>query len=296
MDPIARDWYVTKFQLHFQSKQGNEFQGFFEDIMELRFPNDFVRVRPWGNVGDRKNDGYLKSKRTIFAVYAPVNIELAKTIRKIKSDFNGALPFWKDYFEAWIYVHNDIQGLPPNVLKILLDLEKKNPPIKVTHWGFAELRALVLDLGESDLVILFGYAPTNKIFRQVGFTELKLVLDYIAEKPTVPDQQLRPPPPDKLDKNALSDHVANLLRAGMTKSHEVRNFMRQYHDPTYGDKIATAFKMEYLALKGRDLIPDEIFMGLMKFAGGEKRGSAKHEASILAILAFLFEECDIFEG
>lgn len=70
--------------------------------MEKRYPADFARVRPWGNVGDRKNDGYLKSKRQLFQLYAPNELTAAVTIAKIEEDFTGALPHWKEYFDTWI--------------------------------------------------------------------------------------------------------------------------------------------------------------------------------------------------
>jgi len=85
-------------------------------------PSDFIRVRPWGNVGDRKNDGYLKSERRLFQVYAPNEMEAAKAIAKIDEDFTEALPFWKLHFDNWSFVHNARDGLGPDVTKKLLDL------------------------------------------------------------------------------------------------------------------------------------------------------------------------------
>jgi hypothetical protein len=70
--------------------------------MEKRYPGDFITVRPWGNVGDRKNDGYLRSKRMLFQSYAPNDISAAECVAKIDDDFLGALPFWQKYFGAWI--------------------------------------------------------------------------------------------------------------------------------------------------------------------------------------------------
>jgi hypothetical protein len=42
-------------------------------------------------------------------------------------------------------------------------------------------------------------------------------------------------------------------------------------------------------------VGDETFHALWKFAGGGNQKSIQHEAAVLALLAFLFEECDIFE-
>lgn len=43
------------------------------------------------------------------------------------------------------------------------------------------------------------------------------------------------------------------------------------------------------------MTPDAIFGKLQEFAGGSQRGDSGHEAAVLAVLAYLFEQCDIFE-
>ncbi len=50
--------------------------------MEKRYPADFLRVRPWGSEGDRKNDGYLRSERILFQCYAPNNMHSARQLPK----------------------------------------------------------------------------------------------------------------------------------------------------------------------------------------------------------------------
>ena len=55
------------------------------------YSGDFQRVRPWGRAGDRKNDGWLPSKRILFQVYAPNEMAASEAINKIEEDFHGAL-------------------------------------------------------------------------------------------------------------------------------------------------------------------------------------------------------------
>ena len=40
---------------------------------------------------------------------------------------------------------------------------------------------------------------------------------------------------------------------------------------------------------------DDIFSGLQKFIAGDAVASPSHQAATLAILAFFFEACEIFE-
>jgi hypothetical protein len=41
--------------------------------------------------------------------------------------------------------------------------------------------------------------------------------------------------------------------------------------------------------------PDIIFRKLQEFTGGRELGSPTDQAAVLAVLAYLFEQCDIFE-
>jgi len=295
MNPLEQCWYDLKFENWFMKLRGTEFQNFFADIMERRYPGDFQRVRPWGNAGDRKNDGYLRSRRELYQVYAPNEMSAKKAVDKIDKDFNGALPYWQKYFASWFFVHNDWNGLGPDITQKLLDLEAKHKPVVVRPFGFAEFLVEVRQLASEDLVAIFGAVPTADGMRQVGYQELITVLEVISKKPEVTQPDLRLPPQDKIERNALSEEVASFLRLGMRKSDHVKRFFAQYHDPQYGDRVADAFRVEYRILKAQGLAPDQIFAGLINFAGGASRGDATHEAAVLAIVSYLFEECDIFE-
>jgi hypothetical protein len=77
VEDLTTAYYEMKFHLTFLEAMGDAFQDFFSSIMELRYPGDFARVRPWGKFGDRKNDGYLRSQRKLFQCYAPRGLTLA---------------------------------------------------------------------------------------------------------------------------------------------------------------------------------------------------------------------------
>ena len=68
MDQLRRAYYEVVFERDFIKKKGAAFQDFFSEIMGKGYPEDFIRTRPWGRSGDRKNDGYLKSRRILFQV------------------------------------------------------------------------------------------------------------------------------------------------------------------------------------------------------------------------------------
>jgi hypothetical protein len=295
MDQLKHTVYALKFEIAFIKKGGNEFQDFFSDIMERCHPGDFLRTRPWGNIGDRKNDGYLRSSRMLFQVYAPNDMDAANAIAKIHTDFHGALPYWQKYFDKWTFVHNSRQGLGPDITAKLLELDDNYPYIKIGWWGFEELRVRVLSLNEIDLASLLGAAPSNKDMYDVRYDNILEVLNHIAKQEAPLDQDLRPVPFDKLSFNRLSESVRILLTAGMQRARLVQNLFAEHPDPLYGDEVAAAFKKEYNKYRNLEMAPDLIFLKLQEFTGGLERGTPTDQAAVLAVLAYLFEQCEIFE-
>ena len=293
VDQISRAFYEAIFEIEFLKKDGDAFQNFFCEIMELRYPGDFIRTRPWGNNGDQKNDGYLRSQRILFQAYGPHTVAVRRVLTKIHEDFAGAKQHWKPYFDTWVLVHN-MRSVPPQVTKLLLDLDAASPP-NVTDWSYASLRNELFLLSEQDIASILGPAPSQSTMVKLGYENLKNVLSHVARQPALLGQDTPAVSGDKLYANSLSEHVQTLLSAGMQRARRVGEFFANWYDPTYGDEIAQAFKIRYQELRQQGLTPDQIFYGLHEFAGGERRGTPDHESAVLAVLAYLFEKCDIFE-
>lgn len=293
MDDLSRAFYEMKIRLALLEKKADEFQDFFSSIMEKGYPADFVRVRPWGPAGDRKSDGYLRSKRILFQCYSPNEYKAKACTDKIDEDFAGALPYWKQHFDTWVFVHNSREGLGPQVTAKLLELNTNHAPLVTTQWGHEELRKEAMRLSEPDLASLVGAAPSRHGMIGLGLQDLVPVLDQVARLPPASDPDIRPVPADKLQRNMLSDAVATLLRAGMTRADLVRKYFRL--KPTLQDQVAATFRARYLELRQDGRAPDEIFAELQRFAGGALVSSPNTQSAVLAALAFFFEECDIFE-
>ena len=293
MDAFTREYYELRFKVAFMERKADEFQDFFCNIMELGYPADFIRVRPWGKLGDWKNDGYLRSKRILFQSYAPNEISSAACLTKVDEDFLEALPHWKEHFGTWVFVHNSREGLGPEVTKKLLDLQKANSPLLVTQWGFPELRSEAMGLALEALASLLGPMPSRQGMVGLGLQDLIPVLDQIGRMPPMEAPDLRPVPADKLQRNLLSGTVEELLRLGMSRSDLVRKYFSL--KPTLQDQIAESFRIRYRDVRATAATPDDIFVALQKFAGGDFIPSPPHQNAVLAVVAFFFEECDIFE-
>ncbi|HEY6392145.1 MAG TPA: glycosyltransferase family 2 protein [Bryobacteraceae bacterium] len=159
MNEAADLFYELRLKTEFLESKGTAFQDLFVRIMSKAHPGDFIPCRPWGAAGDRKNDGYLKSERLLFQIYAPNELKVAQTIAKVTEDFTEALLHWKDHFDTWVFVHNTTRGLPADVIAALLDLQQRHPAVKVTHWGFDELLLRFRQLPPEALRSLYGLAP-----------------------------------------------------------------------------------------------------------------------------------------
>ena len=297
MDVLATAYYEERFTNEFLKARGESFQALFTKVMSLAHPGDFMPCRPWGRIGDRKNDGYLASERTLFQVYGPNEISQSETIRKIKEDFTEALSFWKEHFDTWVFMHNSINGLPPDVLKHLLDLGAMHSSLTITQWSLEELKLRFRRIPADALPSWLGVAPSSEGKMTMGFDELRLVLETVAQAASAATDSAAPVSAGKIKANALSPPVTTLLRAGMEKARLVGEFFDMWHDPQYGDHVAGTFRVRYIALREQrpPLSGDEIYDALLEWASGTSIRTSAQRVAVLAVLAFLFEQCDIFE-
>ncbi len=264
--------------------------------MELAHPRDFQRVRPYGNQGDLKCDGYLGSKQTVFQVYAPRSIRRDPLVRKIRADFEGALHHWAALMQTWVLVHNDFDGLPGEALQLIQDLGRGDVGVRTAIWGPRDIQSVVLALAPEDLTALLGPALTSRNFDELRFDRLRPILLNIKRQQPPPEISINPVSPEKLSANAFSADVVQLLRWGRRKEPLVEALLTGWTDPTFGESLAEGFRSKYAELKCAGLTPDEIFGEIQSFAGGsEVSRDAGHQAAVLAVMSYFFERCDIFE-
>lgn len=298
MDRVQQLNYEKDFRIAFLESKGDGFQRLFEKLMSKVHPSDFMACRPWGNVGDRKNDGYLPSARILYQSYAPNELSAAEAIKKINEDFEGAKEHWEQYFDEWTFVHNAPDGrLGPHIIEALAKLRQDNPKIRIRHFGYEEMLAKFRQLSLQDLESWFGPSLTMEANVNLGFGDLAAVLTHISITPIPATSEVKDVSRGKIEANLLSQVVADFLKIGMQKSQLVAQFFNSWKSPTYGEQIAQAFKDEYTRLRDGvlPLHPDEIFGRLETWAGGTANTTPAHKAAVLAVMAYLFDKCEIFE-
>lgn len=287
-------WYATRFQLMFRTKHGTAFQDFIGDVLDRRFREDFFRIKPSGKHGDRKCDGIIKSRRILLQVYAPEQMKTKPAVDKINEDFSGAVENWGLLFDRWVFLHNQFKGLSPDIAKHLISIDGQYGK-GICQWSESQVQGMVEELLESDLQAVLGSLPDFRNLAPVTMSDISTVVLAVAQQLPA-SESFAPVPSDKLNANGLSDDVKELLRAGTQKSRNVRDLFEKWHDPELGDRVAAAFRRRYDELKAANTAPDEVFQELWAFAGGGRYLNPAKECATLSLLAFLFEQCDIFEA
>jgi hypothetical protein len=101
--------------------------------------------------------------------------------------------------------------------------------------------------------------------------------------------------PRKLDFNQLSEFPRRLITAGIAQARMVEGYFDNNPDPTLRDRAGMLMKVEWFNLQRNSVTGDEAFDVLYGRVAANVQGSREATAS-LALLAFLFESCDIFDN
>lgn len=288
-------FYGLKFENQFLTSKGQAFEELFKTVMKYRFGSDFSYVKPYGNIGDRKMDGYLRSEKIVYQCYAPERMDQSKLLKKVTEDFKGAIEHWRDDMKRWRLVHNEMGGLPPDALKKFLQLEKSNGEVVVDELRYEEFRSIVLELEVDQLEEVFGIVPTAQSLDNLNTKELSKVISSISQKKPPAKPILSIPTKEKLSRNQLSEDAAGMIELGRVRSKLVEQYFSEHVNPDLGQSIGSSFKEQYLNLKQENRTANQIFRELQEFAGGSG-GSVERQAAVLAILTYFFETCDIFEN
>ena len=197
---------------------------------------------------------------------------------------------------GWTFVHNDLEGLPASIVKQIERLRRQHPEVLIETWGYVELLQIKEKLGLAALEDVFGTVLARPDYESMDIGDLKQVIDSLEQEDSPPSTEpVTAPSAKKLEKNALSEDAAELLRIGRRKEALVERLLSRLPRPESGEQIAEAFRNRYQQLSKDGLSPDEVFCELYKFAGTSQVVPPRREAAVLTVLSYFFERCDIFE-
>ena len=200
--------------------------------------------------------------------------------------------------KEWNFVHNLSNGLPAEAVLAMEALKKANPTIQFGFIGPEGLEKRVFDLSESDIVGLLGPVGTAEHTKNMRVQEVAEIIDSIVggvDANVPPTSSPKPVPFDKMEFNKIPHAWRQMLNAAAKNAAYVDDYLEQTTDPQRGAKLALIFKTKYQSLKAQDLPPSTIMANLYEGLTGIGSFPPERGIAAQALLAFLFESCDIFE-
>jgi hypothetical protein len=294
-------WWRIALELKLRKSSGDAFQAFFSDMMEKKHSADFVRVRSFGKLGDKGCDGYLQSSGQVFACYGALNSDdgkVAYLITKMGDDYSKALESIAAIMKEWHMVHNLVDGLPIHAIQKLDELKNADKTRKFGFIGMEGFEERIFSMEAKVIESLLGPAATNQDAQNLQTAELRDLITAVAkdaDELSFDTTTIRPVPPEKLDFNKLPNHWRHLVAGGWQNADLVRAYFDRHHDPLVGERIAQMFRVRYQYLKSQNLSPGGIMSALYEAITGIGAVLPARQVSSQALLAHLFESCDIFE-
>ncbi|WP_346854872.1 ABC-three component system protein [uncultured Draconibacterium sp.] len=296
---IAR--LLFKNRVYESDKQS--YEDFFVRVMQNHNSN-FDPVKPQGQYGDRKNDGFDKINGIYYQVYAPEDLpsKEGEAIIKLSKDFNGLKSYWeKRGFEIkeFYYVVNDkYKGNYPTLIadihNISIDFKIKAELFRNKH-----LEEIFIQLDDDKITDIVGFLPDPMDIQEPDYSIMAEVVKYTLKYEVDDSCEKIPDDPNfdgKIIFNSLSKSVSEYLNAGRRQTYVINEYFA-FQSDYVKDDLRKSFTTLYK--KGIDEIPesetknDELFFYIRNQAS-PKNNIAVHNA-VYILMAYYFEYCDIFE-
>lgn len=132
----------------------------------------------------------------------------------------------------------------------------------------------------------------------VGFAELEITTKAILSAPSEPVTAFTiTDPTQKMIRNQLTDNIRFHLTMGLGKAREVEKFVEHIAsmDWQFPERLKAGFVAEYSRRWSEGLEGDALFEALREFASAGSQDFRKQAAG-LAVLAYLFEKCEVFQA
>lgn len=302
----AEDKFIAKvlFKVKVLQFKGQAFEDFFVSVM-TKANTDFQAVKAYGNIGDRKNDGFIRTTGTYYQVFSPEDITKNKTIdeavKKLGDDFKGLYENWNDICEIrqYYFVINDrYQGLPPPIIQKVEELNKTYADIEIKTFTAKDLEKVFEQLDEEDIFDVVGFIPDVST-GMIEFEALNEVVNYLlnTELPESDTDKLIVP---DFDEKILFNGLSDLIGAKLTTGSYQEGILQKYFNENPGIKELLQQKLHSLYLLSCEKIPDtEENSADCRYYFILENASPKRTVAIYAcvevLMAYYFSSCDIFE-
>lgn len=293
----SEEKYILRilFKNKIYEANGQKFEDLFSSILDYHEP-DFQQIKAWGNIGDRKNDGYIKNKGIYYQVFAPEDIQKSypDVIKKITTDFNGLTSQWTNIQEFYFVVNDKYKGVHADS-EILLENIKKNNTLKECRFLTSkDLENILFSLEDDQIFTIAGHIPDPVNLKSLDYDILNEIIEHIKNIPlenkkeniTVPNWT------DKIDFNGLGIGESTKLLNGYFEQASLEKYLKNNSTFT-SSELQNRVNSIYIELSKELDNSIDVFWGLVSRLS--PRNSADYQSSAIVIMAKYFETCDIFE-
>jgi len=283
------------FQNKILKADGQIFEDIFSAIMYYA-EADFQQIKPWGNIGDRKNDGYIKTKGIFYQVYAPEDIRKSykNVLSKLKEDFYGLKMQWSPVNGFYFVVNDKYKGVNADCEEIIQEIKISQ---NLNNAGFLtakDIENTLFKLDDDQILSITGFIPDPAYIKDLDYSILNEVIGHIMKLPLNKNGKLRIVLPDwneKIKLNVLSESVSQLLSNGCFQLHSLDEYLKDNSD-FLADSLRDKMNEVYLQEK-ENKSGDELFWSIVNSAS--PKAEQMYQTSVIVIMSKYFETCDIFE-
>jgi hypothetical protein len=282
------------FKNKIHEADGQKFEDLFGAIMNYKEP-EFTQIKPWGSIGDRKNDGCILSKGIYFQVHSPEDVKKSyhDIIKKIQTDFSGLQSHW-DNIQEFYYVLNDkYKGVNADALKLLETIKQSNSLRECKFITAKDLENMLFNLSDDQIEGIVGNIPDPANLASLDYDILNEILEHLknrslnngAENIVVPNWD------EKIQFNNLTTNESVRLTNGYFQLGSLSEYLKNSSDFT-AQELQSKISAMYQEL-AKSYSGSELFWELVNEIS--PRSSTEYQASSIVIMSMYFETCDIFE-
>jgi len=284
----------TRFKLKIHEANGQAFEDLFTAIMNYT-ETDFRAITPWGNIGDRKNDGYIQSKGIFFQVFSPKEIKKSypTVVKKLKEDFNELIKQWSPVNEFYFVVNDKYQGINADCEQAIQTIKQKHGLINAGFKTAVDLENLLFSLDEDQILTIVGFLPDPANIR-LDYSVLSEIISRLMSLslPKTQDSSIIYPDWDqKITFNNLNSLEAQYLNHGFLQIGSLDEYLNNQSN-FFADEVKDKVREIYIECSKKHS-GSELFWEIINRISPKEETSFQ-SASIVLISKY-FETCDVFE-
>lgn len=283
------------FQNKILRSDGQAFEDIFTQVMNYS-ERDFQSIKPWGNIGDRKNDGYIKAKGIFYQVYAPEDIQKSylDAVKKIKADFIGLLNQWSPVNEFYFVINDKYKGVNADCEIVIQEIKQSYNLKRAGILTAKDIENVLFTLDDDEIFSVTGLIPDPATIKNLDYSILNEVISYVMQMPLKTNSEFNILLPDwdgKIKFNNLSDATANLLNGGYIQLYSLEEYLSNNSDflaDSLRDQLNAVYCQEKKSKSG-----DDLFWAMVECLS--PKAQRMYQITVITIMAKYFESCDIFE-